>query len=70
MDRKIALVTGRASAEALAHDGFTVVLTGRRLALLEQVCVGLVDDRHLAVAADVGIDTQVSTLFAKCLIQN
>lgn len=71
MDRKIALVTGggsgvgRACAEALARDGFTVVLTGRRLALLEQVCAGLDNDGHLAVAADVGIDSEVSALFAR-----
>lgn len=71
MDRKIALVTGggsgvgRACAEALARDGFTLMITGRRLAPLEQVCAGLIGDGHLAVAADVGNEAEVSAMFGK-----
>jgi NAD(P)-dependent dehydrogenase (short-subunit alcohol dehydrogenase family) len=66
---RIALVTGagtgvgRASAVALAADGFTVVLSGRRQELLEEV-LSTLGDGHVAVAADVTDPASVDALFA------
>lgn len=69
MTQKIALITGagtgigRACAHALAADGFTVVLTGRRQEPLDQVQVSLPGAGHLAIAADVGREESVAALF-------
>jgi len=70
---KVALVTGasagigKASALALLKDGYRVVLTGRRLELLEKAIAesGVGADRALAVKADVGDPESVRALFAK-----
>lgn len=70
MTGKIALVTGagsgigRAVALALAHVGFTVVLTGRRLPQLEQVAREAGSD-SIAVTADVTDRASVDALFAR-----
>ncbi len=69
MDQRIALITGagsgvgRACAETLARDGFTMVLTGRRHAPLEQVRATLAGQGHLAIAADVSSEADVTALF-------
>ncbi len=69
MEKRNALITGagsgvgRACAEALARDGFNVILTGRRQEPLDQVCAGLEGEGHLAVAADVGREVDVIALF-------
>lgn len=69
MTQKIALITGagtgvgRACAHALAADGFTVVLTGRRQEPLDQVCASLPGVGHVAMAANVGREDNVAALF-------
>ncbi len=69
MEKRIALITGagtgvgRACARALARDGFTVVLTGRRQAKLDEVCDALEGGGHLAIAADVSREVDVTLLF-------
>ena len=69
MERKIALVTGggsgvgRACAAALAEAGFTLVLTGRRMAPLEEARAALAGEGHLAITADVGVEADVLALF-------
>ncbi|MDR3511416.1 MAG: SDR family NAD(P)-dependent oxidoreductase [Caulobacteraceae bacterium] len=71
-DGKIALVTGagggigRAAALALARNGWTVVLTGRRRELLETVAAEAdpSGERTLVHPADVGDPTAVEALFA------
>ena len=69
MEKRIALITGagtgvgRACARALARDGFTVVLTGRRQAKLDEVCDALEGEGHLAIAADVSREVDVTLLF-------
>jgi len=68
---KIALVTGagsgigRATALALARDGYSVVLAGRRFEALEQTvaAAGSASTRTLPVAADVSDPSSVHTLF-------
>jgi NAD(P)-dependent dehydrogenase (short-subunit alcohol dehydrogenase family) len=61
---------GRASALALARDGFTVVLAGRRLDPLEDTLDAIVTDEsiatsgHVAVEADVADAGSVDALFA------
>ena len=71
MDR-VAVVTGagsgvgRASAVALARDGFSMVLAGRRLELLEELVHelgGEPDQRHVAVQTDVTDPESVAALF-------
>jgi NAD(P)-dependent dehydrogenase (short-subunit alcohol dehydrogenase family) len=70
---KIALITGagtgvgKAAALALAKEGFSVVLTGRRKELLEEVATEAqkLGAKTLVVAADVGDPAQVKALFAK-----
>jgi NAD(P)-dependent dehydrogenase (short-subunit alcohol dehydrogenase family) len=69
MQQKVALVTGagsgigRAVALSLAGAGYSVVLAGRRLAVLEEVAK-LVGEGALAVAADVTDPASVASLFA------
>jgi NAD(P)-dependent dehydrogenase (short-subunit alcohol dehydrogenase family) len=69
MDKKIALVTGAGSgiglacAQALARDGFTMVLAGRRQDALDEVCASLHGEGHLAIATDVGKEADVTALF-------
>jgi NAD(P)-dependent dehydrogenase (short-subunit alcohol dehydrogenase family) len=71
--QKVALVTGasagigKASALALLREGYRVVLTGRRLELLEKAIAesGVGADRAMAVRADVGDPASVRELFAK-----
>jgi NAD(P)-dependent dehydrogenase (short-subunit alcohol dehydrogenase family) len=66
---RIALITGagtgigRAAARALSADGFTIVLAGRRVELLEDVAAEL-GSGHVAVAADVTDPASVDALFA------
>ena len=70
---KVALVTGGgtgigfAAARALSADGFTVVITGRRKAVLEQAAAELgaeADARApLALTADVANEDDVTALF-------
>ena len=66
---RIALITGagtgigRAAARALAADGFTLVLAGRRVELLEDAAAEL-GAGHVAVVADVTDPASVDALFA------
>ena len=75
MERKIALVTGggsgvgRACAAALAEAGFTLVLTGRRMAPLEEARAALAGEGHLAITADVGVEADVLALFDQIEVQ-
>jgi NAD(P)-dependent dehydrogenase (short-subunit alcohol dehydrogenase family) len=70
---RIALVTGagsgigRAVSEALAADGFTVVLAGRRPAPLEELAARIAQTggRALAVAADVTEEASTRALFER-----
>ena len=68
-DRRIALVTGagtgvgRAVSRALAAEGYTMVLAGRRRPLLEETVALLDGDAHLVVPADVTDPASVATLF-------
>ncbi len=69
--QKIAVVTGagsgigRASALALVEAGFTVVLAGRRRAMLEETAALAKAPEHtLVVPTDVADPAQVSALFA------
>jgi NAD(P)-dependent dehydrogenase (short-subunit alcohol dehydrogenase family) len=70
---KTALVTGagsgigRATALALLHEGYSVVLAGRRLAALEQTAAaaGTEGSRALAVPTDVSDPSSVAALFQK-----
>ena len=70
---RVALVTGasagigKASALALLKEGYRVVLTGRRLELLERAVAesGVPADRALAIRADVGDPQSVHALFAQ-----
>jgi NAD(P)-dependent dehydrogenase (short-subunit alcohol dehydrogenase family) len=69
---KVALITGagsgigRAVAQALAHDGFAVVLAGRRAQALEETAAALgAGAASLAVPTDVGDPAAIKTLFGK-----
>jgi NAD(P)-dependent dehydrogenase (short-subunit alcohol dehydrogenase family) len=70
---KIAIVTGagsgigKAVAIALAHEGYSVVLAGRRMQLLEATALEAspANSRTLVVPADVGDPASVGELFAK-----
>ncbi|MDB5654170.1 MAG: short-chain dehydrogenase/reductase, partial [Tardiphaga sp.] len=72
---KIALVTGagtgvgRAASLALMKAGFTVVLAGRRLALLQETQqLGEAEGGHsLPVAADMADPGSIAALFAKTM---
>ena len=69
----VALITGagsgvgRASALALLRDGWSVVLTGRRMERLEETqhMAGDDADRTLAVVADVTQPDSIASLFAR-----
>src|ERR1700678_4557768 len=71
--QKIAIVTGagsgigKAVAIALAHEGYSVVLAGRRKQLLEAAALEArqVNSQTLAVPADVSDPASVRELFAK-----
>ncbi len=73
VDGKVALVTGasagigKASALALLKEGYRVVLTGRRLELLEAAVKesGVPAGRALAVRVDVSDPASVKALFAR-----
>ena len=70
---RVAVVTGagtgigRASALALLRDGWTVVLTGRRMELLQltKQMAGDDADRALAVTTDVTEAASIAALFAR-----
>ena len=70
---RVALVTGggsgvgRASALALLREGWTVVLTGRRMERLEetQQLAGDDGERTLAIACDVSDADEIAALFAR-----
>ena len=70
---RVAVVTGagtgvgRASALALLRDGWTVVLTGRRMELLQMTkqMAGDDADRALAVTTDVTEAASIAALFAR-----
>jgi NAD(P)-dependent dehydrogenase (short-subunit alcohol dehydrogenase family) len=70
---KVALITGggtgigRASALALAKDGYAVVITGRRKEPLDQTAAEIekLGAKALGVVADVGKPGDVDMLFAK-----
>jgi NAD(P)-dependent dehydrogenase (short-subunit alcohol dehydrogenase family) len=68
---KVALVTGagsgvgRSAALALAHEGYAVVLSGRRKEILEQVALEAKGARTLVVPSDVGDPVAVRELFAR-----
>jgi NAD(P)-dependent dehydrogenase (short-subunit alcohol dehydrogenase family) len=67
---KVAIVTGggtgigRASALALARDGFAVVITGRRRELLDETARAAGDAQVVAFQADVSDPAAVEALFA------
>lgn len=67
--RRVALVTGagsgigRASAIALAAEGYAVVLAGRRQSPLEETAGLLGGADHIVVPTDVGDPEAVGTLF-------
>ena len=67
---KVAMVTGagtgvgRASAVALAKEGFSIVLVGRREEPLQETA-SLVDGNTLVVPTDVGKPNDVTSLFTK-----
>ena len=69
--KKVALVTGagtgvgKAAAESLARDGFSVVLAGRRQEPLDEVARLIGTDRALAVSTDVTKPESIAALFAK-----
>ena len=74
---KIAIVTGagsgigKATAMALLHDGWSVVLAGRRQVNLEEVVEEAkamnAGSRVLAVPTDVTQEDSVANLFAQCV---
>lgn len=72
-EQRIALVTGagsgigRAAAVALAKDGFTVVLAGRRVDALAQTAreICAAGGSCLAMPTDIADPTSVAALFAK-----
>jgi len=67
---KTAMITGagsgvgRAVAKALAPQGWSLVLVGRKQQTLDETAHGLGED-HLVAPADVGDPAQVKTVFAK-----
>jgi NAD(P)-dependent dehydrogenase (short-subunit alcohol dehydrogenase family) len=67
---KTAMITGagsgvgRAVAKALAPQGWSLVLVGRKQQTLDETAHGLGGD-HLVAPADVGDPAQVKTVFAK-----
>jgi len=69
--KKIALVTGagtgvgRAASLALMNTGFTVVLAGRRLDMLEETAKLGPAGKSLCVTADMTKPDQIAALFAK-----
>ena len=69
--QKIALVTGagtgigRAVALAFLREGYSVVLAGRRVELLETVAAESGSGNALAAATDVGNPESVNALFAR-----
>jgi NAD(P)-dependent dehydrogenase (short-subunit alcohol dehydrogenase family) len=69
MDMKVAVITGagtgvgRASARALAADGFAIVLSGRRHELLDETADELPTE-SLVVTADVAEPAAVEALFS------
>ena len=71
LEGKIAVITGagsgigRASALALCEDGWSVVLVGRRAAMLEETAGLATGGKTLAVPTDVTDPAQVAALFAK-----
>ncbi|MBK5206483.1 MAG: SDR family oxidoreductase [Polaromonas sp.] len=70
-NNKVALVTGagsgigKAVALALLHEGYRVVLAGRRIEPLNEVAKASGTERALAVATDVSRPESVAALFAK-----
>ena len=68
---KVALVTGagtgvgKAAAEALLRDGYSVVLAGRRAEPLNEVATAWEAGRTLAVPTDVTKPDDVAALFAR-----
>ena len=71
MTDSVAVITGagsgigRASALALCEDGWSVVLVGRRAAMLEETAGLATGGKTLAVPTDVTDPAQVAALFAK-----
>lgn len=69
-DSKVAIVTGagtgvgKSTASALVDDGWTVVFTGRRLAVLEEAVAAAGGGvRSMAIACDVTDEADVDKLF-------
>ena len=68
---KVAVVTGagtgvgRAAAHALAGDGWSVVLSGRRQGPLDEVAAAIGPERTLTVPTDVTDPDSIVRLFAK-----
>ena len=71
MSRKIALITGagsgigRATALALANEGYSLVLAGRRADALEKTAALLSAKKLLVVPTDVSDPESVKSLFEK-----
>ena len=70
---KVAIVTGggsgigKASAAALANDGYSVVITGRREDPLNNTVKEIGSDKVFAITCDVGQPESVKNLFSKTL---
>lgn len=75
--KKVCLITGggsgigRATAIAMAQDGYAVVVSGRRLDRLEETAdlAGDASQRIVAIRVDVGQPESVRELFAKTLAE-
>src|SRR5262245_29621417 len=70
--QKVALVTGagtgvgRAVALALMHEGYAVVLAGRRKEMLEETAKQAGQgSKYLAVPTDVSVPEEIKALFAR-----
>ena len=70
---KVAIITGggsgigKASAVALANDGYYVVITGRREGPLNNTVKEIGGDKVFAITCDVGHPESVKNLFSKTL---
>ena len=70
---KVAIVTGggsgigKASAVALANDGYSVVITGRREEPLNNTVKEIGNNKVFAITCDVGQQESVKNMFSKTM---